>query len=157
MKIELWVIGKTAFPYLTEGIDIYHKRIVHYNAFELVIIPDIKNAGTLSAEQLKTKEGEVICSRLLPTDLLILLDEKGQQLDSVALAHQFEKWLHGSHRRIILLIGGAFGFSTAVYQRANHQLSLSRLTFSHQMVRLFVVEQIYRAMTILRGESYHNS
>lgn len=157
MKIELWAIGKTAFPYLAEGIEIYQKRIVHYNAFEIITLPDIKNAGNLPPQQLKIKEGENILAKLLPTDLLIILDERGQQPDSVALARHIEQWLQGSHRRIIFLIGGAFGFSPAVYERANHQIGLSRLTFSHQMVRLFVVEQIYRAMTILRGESYHNS
>lgn len=156
MKIELWAIGKTNEKYLEEGIAIYLKRLKHYLNFELIIIPDIKQAGNLNATQLKNKEGETILARLKNEDFLMLLDEKGDVHTSEAFATFLEQKMQLSYKRIVFLIGGAFGFSETLYERANGKLSLSKMTFSHQMVRLFFVEQVYRAMTILKNEPYHN-
>lgn len=156
MKVEFWFIGKTAFPYLKEGIELYAKRLKHYLPFAMELIPDVKNAGKLAAEQLKQKEGEMILQRLKPEDALILLDEKGRSFTSVKFAQYLERKLQSHHRRIIFQVGGAYGFSEAVYQRATDKIALSEMTFSHQMVRLFFVEQLYRGMTILKGEKYHN-
>lgn len=156
MKIDLLVIGKTSFSYLAEGIEIYQKRLKHYIPFTLTILPDIKNARKMNSTELKRKEGELILKKLGPTDQLYLLDERGKSYDSIKFSQFLERQMHSSHKRIVFVIGGAFGFSDAVYQRANGKISLSAMTFSHQMIRLFFVEQIYRAMTIMRGEPYHN-
>ena len=156
MKVECWFIGKTADRYLREGIDKYAQRLPHYLPFEQVVLPDIKNAGKLSPELLKQKEAELVLARLKPQDGLYILDEKGKQLTSEELAQWVDQQLQGFHRRLIFLVGGAFGFDEAIYQRANGKLSLSKMTFSHQMVRLFWLEQLYRAMTILKNEPYHN-
>lgn len=156
MKIEFWTIGKTNEAYLREGMSIFQKRIQRYLKLETVLITDVKNAKSLKPQQVKEKEGEKILGKLNPGDFLILLDEKGKQFDSVQFAKYMEKQLHQSHHRIIFLIGGAYGFSPAVYARAHQKLGLSAMTFSHQMVRLFFLEQFYRAMTILRNEPYHN-
>lgn len=157
MKIELWAIGKTNERYLEDGMALYERRLKHYLPFQWQVLPDVKNPGTLSALQLKTKEGETILSKIKEEDLLILLDERGRMLDSPELAGYLDKKLQQSQRRLIFLIGGAYGFSEAVYKRADDRLSLSKMTFSHQMVRLFFLEQLYRAMTILRHEPYHNA
>lgn len=156
MKIELWAIGKTNEKYLEEGIAIYLKRLKHYVNFEFSIIPDIKQAGNFNSTQLKAKEGEAMLARLKNEDFLILLDEKGESYTSEAFANFLEQKLQLSHKRMVFLIGGAFGFSEGLYARANGKLALSKMTFSHQMVRLVFVEQLYRAMTILRNEPYHN-
>lgn len=156
MKVELWQIGKTAFPYLEEGIRIYEARLLRYLPFQLETLPDVKNAQKLSGEQLKVKEGALVLSRLKAEDYLVLLDERGKMHSSVEWAKQIERELMLSHKRMIFLIGGAYGFSPSVYDRANSTLSLSKMTFSHQMIRLFFLEQLYRAMTILRNEPYHN-
>jgi 23S rRNA (pseudouridine1915-N3)-methyltransferase len=155
MKIELWVIGKTAFKYLDEGIAIYEKRLKHYVHFDLVVLPDIKNPP-LSTEALKIKEGELILNKLQKDDLLILLDENGKHLTSIDFSKFIENQQMNATKRLIFQIGGAYGFSDAVYARANQKMSLSKMTFSHQMIRLFFVEQLYRAFTILKGEKYHN-
>lgn len=155
MKIELWVIGKTAFKYLDEGISVYEKRLKHYTSFDLVVIPDIKNPP-LSIEALKTKEGELILNKLTKDDFFILLDENGKQNTSIDFSKFIEQQQMNATKRIVFQIGGAYGFSDAVYARANQKLSLSKMTFSHQMIRLFFVEQLYRAFTILKGEKYHN-
>jgi 23S rRNA (pseudouridine1915-N3)-methyltransferase len=157
MKIACWAIGKTNEKYLEEGIQLYEKRLRHYLSFSLEIMPDVKISGSVSALQLKEKEGALILSKLKPEDYLILLDERGKQLDSVSFAQYMEKRFTHSHKRIVFLIGGAYGFSAEVYARANDKLSLSSMTFSHQMIRLFFCEQLYRAMTILRNEPYHNT
>jgi 23S rRNA (pseudouridine1915-N3)-methyltransferase len=157
MKVELWAIGKTNERYLEEGMALYEKRLKHYLPFQWMVIPDIKGAGSLSAQQVKAKEGESILSKLKDDDLLILLDERGRSLSSEGFATYLDKKLQQSQRRLIFLIGGAYGFSDALYERAKDQLSLSSMTFSHQMVRLFFMEQLYRAMTILRNEPYHNA
>lgn len=156
MKAELWVIGNTSFPYLKEGTSIYEKRLKHYLPFEFSVIPDVKNAKNRTNEQLKTKEGELILKRLDKGDWVILLDEGGKEFTSLKFAKHMENMLLQSHKRIIFVVGGAYGFSEEVYQRANAKISLSKMTFSHQMVRLFVLEQLYRAMTILRNQPYHH-
>ena len=156
MKAELWVIGNTSFPYLKEGTTIYEKRLKHYLPFQYSVIPDIKNAKNRTNEQLKTKEGELILKKLDKGDWLILLDEGGKEFSSLKFAKYMENMLQQSHKRLIFVVGGAYGFSSEVYQRANAKMSLSKMTFSHQMVRLFVLEQLYRAMTILRNQPYHH-
>lgn len=156
MKIEFWTIGKTNETYLKEGMAIFEKRIKRYLKLESVLITDVKNAKNLKSQQVKQKEGEKILTKIQNGDFLILLDEKGKQFTSVKFAKFIEKQLHQSHHRIIFLVGGAYGFSEAVYTRANYKIALSEMTFSHQMVRLFFLEQFYRAMTILRNEPYHN-
>ncbi len=156
MKIELWFIGKTAFSYLDEGMSLYEKRLSHYLPFQSVVLPDVKNDKNFSTEQLKQKEGEAVLSRLKSDDLLVLLDERGKQFTSVEFSNFLDQKLQHGQKRLVFLVGGAWGFSAEIYQRANEQLSLSKMTFSHQMVRLFFLEQLYRAMTILRGEPYHN-
>ena len=154
MKISLLVIGKTTDPRLVSLIDEYQQRLKHYAPFELVVIPDIKNAKSLTQDQLKAAEGEAILAKVGTTDV-VLLDEHGSEYRSVDFAEWVQKKM-GSGRDLSLVIGGAYGFSPAVYQRANGKLSLSQMTFSHQMIRLMAIEQIYRAMTILRGEPYHH-
>lgn len=157
MKVELWAIGKTNEKYLEEGIAIYLKRLKHYLNFDFIILPDVKHAANLNSAQLKIKEGETLLARLKPEDYLILLDEKGEMFTSEAYASFLEHKLQISYKRIVFLIGGAFGFSEPIYERCNGKLALSKMTFSHQMIRLFFVEQLYRAMTIIKNESYHNS
>jgi 23S rRNA (pseudouridine1915-N3)-methyltransferase len=156
MKTELWLIGKTSFPYLVEGMALYEKRLSHYLHFMIAVLPDVKNAGTLPPEQLKVKEGELILSKIKSDDFLVLLDERGGQLTSIDFSKFIEQKLQLSHKRLVFVVGGAFGFSQAVYWRSDFQMALSKMTFSHQMIRLFFLEQLYRAMTILRGEGYHN-
>ncbi|MEM9836745.1 MAG: 23S rRNA (pseudouridine(1915)-N(3))-methyltransferase RlmH [Bacteroidota bacterium] len=156
MKVYVWVIGKTSEKYLREGEAIYEKRLKHYLPISYEILPDVRQAGKLSPLQLKEKEAELVLSRLRNDDGLILLDEAGQSFRSVAFSQWLDQQLQRPYRRLIFLVGGAFGFDQRVYERANGRLSLSKMTFSHQMVRLFLLEQLYRGMTILRGEKYHN-
>ncbi|MEN0046617.1 MAG: 23S rRNA (pseudouridine(1915)-N(3))-methyltransferase RlmH [Bacteroidota bacterium] len=157
MKIELWLVGKTNFSYLKEGISIYEKRLGHYLSFEKKILPDVKIGKKANPEQIKQAEGKLILSKLNAGDALVLLDENGKQRSSEQFADFIQQQLHMSHKRIIFQIGGAYGFSEAVYERANFKISLSKMTFSHQMVRLIFLEQLYRAMTILKGEPYHHN
>lgn len=157
MKTTFSYIGKTADKYLEEGCGIYERRLKHYLSYETVLIPDVKNGGKLDAEQLKIKEGEQILQRLKNDDCLILLDERGKHYNSEQFAATLDLWFQAPFKRLVFQVGGAYGFSEAVYQRANYKLSLSSMTFSHQMIRLFFLEQLYRAMTILRNEPYHNS
>lgn len=156
MKIELLVIGKTDQPYLQKGIAIFQDRLKHYTPFDFRIIPDIKNSKNLSELEQKKREGELILKQLQPSDELILLDENGKQYSSVQMANTIEKKLINGTRKAIYVIGGPYGFSDEVYQRANEKVSLSPMTFSHQMVRLIFVEQLYRAFTIIKGEPYHH-
>ena len=156
MKVELWMIGKTAFSYLDEGMAIYEKRLRHYLPFSIELIPDIKAAKNLSPDELKKKEGLLILKKLRSDDFLILLDEGGKAFTSVAFSGFMENHLSLSKKRLIFQIGGAYGFSEEIYKRANTKIALSKMTFSHQMIRLFFLEQLYRAMTILKGEPYHN-
>lgn len=155
MKIELWAIGKTNEKYLEAGIAIFEKRLKNYLPFTLLILPDVKQKFT-DGNLLKKKEGEMVLSKLASDDYLVLLDEHGSEFTSVELANWMEKRLATIQRKMVFLIGGAFGFSPEVHARANERLALSKLTFSHQMVRLFFLEQLYRAMTILKNEPYHN-
>lgn len=155
MKISLLVIGKTTDGRLEALIDEYTKRLKHYVSFELVVVPDSKNAKSLSEEQLKTQEGLEILRRLTPSMEVYLLDEHGREFRSIEYADWLQKRM-ASGKDLTLIIGGAYGFSPAVYERANGKISLSQMTFSHQMIRLLAVEQLYRAMTILRNEPYHH-
>jgi 23S rRNA (pseudouridine1915-N3)-methyltransferase len=156
MKVEFWITGKTAFPYLDEGIAIYEKRLRNYLNLQIVVFQDIKNAKSLTSDLLKQKECEQQLAKLLKDDFVVLLDERGKHWTSIEFAGFMEQKMQQSVKRIIFVVGGAFGFSDAMYERANLQISLSKMTFSHQMIRLFFVEQLYRAMTITRGEPYHN-
>ncbi len=156
MKVQVYYIGKTSEAYLREGEAIYTKRLGHYLPISFEVIPDVKGGGKLSPEARKEKEGELILARLKPEDGLVLLDEKGQHFGSVAFAQWLDRQLQLPYHRLVFLVGGAYGFSPAIYARANASLSLGKMTFSHQMIRLFFSEQLYRAMTILRGENYHN-
>lgn len=156
MTIKLLAIGKTDSKALQSLIDEYTKRLGFYIKFELEIILDIKNSKNLSETQQKQKEGELILNKLNPTDVLILLDEKGKQLDSVAFANYLQKHMNSGIKQLVFVIGGPYGFSEDVYSKAAGKLSLSKMTFSHQMVRLFMVEQLYRGFTILRNEPYHH-
>lgn len=155
MRITLLVVGKTTDPRLQSLIEDYQQRLKHYIPFECVVVPDIKNAKTLSQEQLKSAEGQAILSFLTPAMDVLLLDEHGLEFRSIEYADFLQKKM-GSGRDLTLVIGGAYGFSKEVYNRANGKISLSQMTFSHQMIRLMAIEQIYRAMTILRGEPYHH-
>ena len=155
MKVEVLAIGKTTEPYLEAGIAIFEKRLKNYLPFAWSVLPGAR-LKTADAKLLKQEEAKLILSKIGPDDFLVLLDERGQLFNSIELAKWLEHRLTASNRRLVFLIGGAFGFTAEVYARANAQISLSRLTFSHQMVRLFLLEQLYRAMTILRNEPYHN-
>jgi 23S rRNA (pseudouridine1915-N3)-methyltransferase len=156
MKICLLVIGKTDEAYLQKGIDIFLKRIPHYIPFEFKVIPDLKNSKNLSEDQQKDKEGELIIQQLTGFDELILLDEHGTEVSSVDFARFLEKKMLSGIKRLVFVIGGPYGFSEPVYSKATGKISLSKMTFSHQMVRLIFTEQLYRAMTILKGEPYHH-
>lgn len=156
MKVELWAIGKTSDRYLEEGIQLYQSRLRHYLKFEFHALPGLKKAGRYQPEQIKILEGERILKALSPGDHLVLLDERGKQLTSLQLAEYMNHKLQLSHKRLLFLVGGAYGFSQDLYQRAQGKIALSKMTFSHQMARLFMVEQLYRAMTILNNEPYHN-
>ena len=156
MTIKLLAIGKTDNKQLQALIDDYQKRLGFYVKFEFEIIPDLKKAKNLSEDQQKQKEGELILNKLNPTDVLILLDENGKQLDSVAFSNYLQKHMNSGIKQLVFVIGGPYGFSPEVYQKANGKLSLSKMTFSHQMIRLFVIEQLYRGFTILRNEPYHH-
>ncbi len=155
MKTELVVVGKTTNKHIQACIDDYIERLGHYMSFGLAIIPELKNTKAMTAEQQKEREGELILQRLSTTDTLVLLDEKGTEFRSIEMAAWLQK-KQLSARRLVFVIGGPYGFSPEVYDRANEKLSLSRLTFSHQMVRLVFVEQLYRACTIIKGEPYHH-
>ncbi len=156
MKIKLLAIGKTDDKSLQTLIRTYEQRLKHYVKFELFVIPDIKNSKNLSRDQQKEKEGEMILKELQATDELILLDEKGKEFRSIEFSSFLQKKMNSGIKQLVFVIGGPYGFSEKVYQKANRKVSFSRMTFSHQMIRLFVVEQIYRAFTILKNEPYHH-
>lgn len=155
MKIELWAIGKTNEKYLEAGIAIFEKRLKNYLPFSFQVLPDVK-VKTIDGQLIKKEEGKLVLSKIAPDDWLVLLDEHGQEFSSMELSRWLERRLGDSRRKMVFLIGGAFGFSPDVYARSNESIALSKLTFSHQMVRLFCLEQLYRAMTILKNEPYHN-
>ncbi len=156
MKITLLVVGKTEDKYLIEGIEKYLNRLKHYIGFTLQVIPEIKNTKNLSEAQQKAKEAELIHKQISNLDTVILMDEKGKKYTSVAFSNYLNKQMIGSVQHLVFIIGGPYGFDESIYKRANGSLSLSDMTFSHQMVRLFFVEQLYRAFSILRGEPYHH-
>ena len=156
MTIKLLAIGKTDSKNLQNLIEDYQKRLGFYIKFEFEIVPDLKNSKNLTEEQQKQKEGNLILGKLSSTDLLILLDENGKQMDSISFSNYLQKHMNSGIKQLVFVIGGPYGFSSEVYEKANGKLSLSKMTFSHQMVRLFVVEQLYRAFTILRNEPYHH-
>lgn len=156
MQITLIAIGKTDSADLERLISLYEKRLEHYIKFQFKIIPDIKNSKNLSETQQKEKEGALILGQLQPSDVLVLLDEKGKQFSSVEFSLFLQKKMNSGIKNLVFAIGGPYGFSEALYARSNGKISLSKMTFSHQMVRLFVVEQLYRGFTILHNEPYHH-
>lgn len=155
MKITLLVVGKTTDTHIETLIQEYQKRLTHYLTFALQVIPELKNTKALTSEQQKQAEGEMILKAVTSSADLILLDEHGKEFRSIEFADYVQKRM-SSGRDVVFVVGGPYGFAEAVYQRANGKISLSKMTFSHQMVRLFFVEQLYRAMTILKGEPYHH-
>lgn len=157
MNIRLLAIGKTDDPHLNALIEMYRKRLSFYIRFDYEIIPDIKNAKNLSEQLQKEKEGELILSKLSSSDQLLLLDENGKTFDSVGFANELQKKMNAGIKTLTFVIGGPYGFSAALYARANGKISLSAMTFSHQMVRLFFIEQLYRGFTILNNEPYHHT
>lgn len=156
MKITLLTVGKTDKSWVKDGLDIYVSRLKHYVPFSIIEIPELKNVSALSKEQIKVREGELVLKALGASDLLILLDERGKEFSSMEFASDLQNRMTRTGKDIVFLIGGAYGFSDAVYSRADAKISLSRMTFSHQMVRVIFTEQLYRAFTIMRGEPYHH-
>ncbi|WP_203258482.1 23S rRNA (pseudouridine(1915)-N(3))-methyltransferase RlmH [Hyunsoonleella ulvae] len=156
MTIKLLAIGKTDNKELIALIDIYKKRLSHYISFDFEIIPDLKKVKNLSQIEQKQKEGELILKKVSPHDVLILLDEHGKQYSSVDFSGYLQKHMNSGKKQLVFVIGGPYGFSEDVYKIANRKISLSKMTFSHQMVRLFFIEQLYRGFTILRNEPYHH-
>ncbi len=157
MKITFLTVGKTEDAYLKDGIEKYIKRLKHYTKLVIIEIDELKNTKALTQEQQKSKEAELILKKITPTDHVILLDEKGMELTSQQFAAYIDKKAIGSVANLVFIVGGPYGFDPSVYSRANDKLSLSAMTFSHQMVRLFFIEQLYRAYTIIKGEPYHHS
>ena len=155
MRITLLTVGKTDIGWVREGLEVYTSRLKHYIPFSINEIPQLKNASSLSREQIKAKEGAQVLSKIKPADEVILLDEHGSEMSSSGLAGLLEEKLRRG-RDLVFVIGGAYGFSDEVYARSDGKLSLSKMTFSHQMVRTIFAEQLYRAFTILRGEPYHH-
>ena len=156
MKIKLLAIGKTDNKNLIALIDEYQNRLKHYVKFELEIIPDVKNVKNLSEVQQKEKEGELILSKIQNTDQLVVLDDKGNAYTSIQFSKYLQKKMNSGIKQLVLAIGGPYGFSEAVYKKSSGKISLSEMTFSHQMIRLFIVEQLYRGFTILKNEPYHH-
>ncbi len=156
MNIKLIAIGKTDNKNLQSLIDEYQKRLSFYIKFDLEVIPDVKNVKSLSESQQKEKEGELILAKITPTDQLILLDENGKSFSSLAFSEELQKKMNSGVKTLVFVIGGPYGFSDAVYANANGKIALSLMTFSHQMVRLFFIEQLYRGFTILKNEPYHH-
>ena len=156
MKVALILVGKTVNKHFVELIDEYAGRVKHYIGFDIVTIPELKNTKNLSTDQQKQQEGELILKQMQAGDSVVLLDEHGKELRSVEFSAYMEQKMQTVNKRLVFVIGGPYGFSPEVYGRANEKLSLSKMTFSHQMVRLIFVEQLYRAMTIMRGEPYHH-
>ena len=156
MKITLLTVGKTDKDWVKQGIDIYVSRLKHYIPFSINEIPELKNVSALSKDQIKVREGELILKNIKPTDDVILMDEHGKEYTSVDFASYLQKKISYEGKDMVFVIGGAYGFSEEVYKRANGKISLSKMTFSHQMVRAIFAEQLYRAFTIMRGEPYHH-
>lgn len=156
MKVSLLLVGKTVNKHFVELIDEYAGRVKHYIGFEIVTIPELKNTKNLSVDQQKQMEGELILKQLQPGDNVVLLDEHGKEFRSIEFSKYMEQKMLSVNKRLVFVIGGPYGFSQDVYGKANEKISLSKMTFSHQMIRLIFVEQLYRAMTIMKGEPYHH-
>lgn len=156
MDIILITVGKTTTSYLQTGIDEYCRRLKRYVQFSIKCLPDIKNSKKITESQQKTEEGKVILSELSPSDYVVLLDERGEMMTSRGFSDFIQKSMLGGKKRMVFIVGGPYGFSQDVYSRAAAKLSFSKMTFSHEMIRLFFTEQVYRAMTILKGEPYHH-
>jgi 23S rRNA (pseudouridine1915-N3)-methyltransferase len=156
MHVTLLCIGKTGKSFLEEGEKEYLKRLAHYISFELKILPDVKQAKNLSEEQIKQKEAEMFLEKIQSGDSVFLLDENGKEYSSVAFSQFLQEQFNRGGKHIYFLVGGPYGFHTSLYARAQGKISLSKMTFSHQMIRMFFIEQMYRAMTILKGEPYHH-
>ncbi len=156
MKITLILVGKTDDTFIKQAVELYAKRLSHYIQLNIHVPADIKNSGKLSEVELKEREGELVLKQIQPVDFVLLLDDKGKQFTSVEYAAYLQKLMNAGTKNLVVVVGGAFGFSEKVYKRANAQLSLSKMTFTHQLVRVFFLEQTYRAFTILKGESYHH-
>ncbi|MEG0517504.1 MAG: 23S rRNA (pseudouridine(1915)-N(3))-methyltransferase RlmH [Bacteroidales bacterium] len=156
MKITLLLVGKTAFPYLNEGISLYEKRLSFYVNYGKIEIPELKGVSAMSREQIKEKEGEQILKNVKRGDRLVLLDERGEMFTSENWARHLEKEMTYNGKDIVFVIGGAYGFSKVVYDRADEMISLSKMTFSHQIIRVIFLEQLYRVFTIIKGEPYHH-
>ena len=156
MKVALVLVGKTVNKHFVELIDEYAGRVKHYIGFDIITIPELKNTKSLSVDQQKQQEGELILKQLQGGDHVVLLDEHGKEFRSVEFSSYMEQKMQTVNKRLVFVIGGPYGFSPDVYAKANEKISLSKMTFSHQMVRLIFVEQLYRAMTIIRGEPYHH-
>lgn len=156
MKVALLQVGKTAEKYLTEGISVFELRLRKYATFEIFIIPDIRNARNMTAAELKAREGDKILKFFKNDDYIVILDDKGKEFSTIEFSAWIEKTMILQKKRLVFVIGGAWGFSDEVYKKADMRLSLSRLTFSHQMVRLLFIEQLYRAFTVIKGEPYHH-
>ena len=156
MRLTLLTVGKTDIPWVKAGLEMYVSRLRHYAPFELVEIPELKNVSALSHEQIKVKEGELILKSIKSADELILMDEHGKEYRSIEFASMLEDRMSRSGRDMVFVIGGAYGFSKEVYSRASFCISLSKMTFSHQLVRTIFAEQLYRAFTIMKGEPYHH-
>jgi 23S rRNA (pseudouridine1915-N3)-methyltransferase len=157
MKLRLLCVGKTNFSFLSEGEREYTNLLTHYCNLSRIDIPELKNAKSMSTNEIKNKEGQLILAKVQPTDVLILLDENGKMYNSIEFASFFEKKMIHGKTSIVFVIGGAFGFSKEVYDRANELISLSKMTFSHQIIRMIFLEQLYRSFTILKGEKYHHN
>jgi len=156
MKIVLAVVGKMAGGYLNKGIEEYTSRLKHYVPFEIYYIADVKNTKNLSEDQQKSLEGKNILTTIDKSDIVVLLDEHGKEMTSMDFSRYIQKKMTTVQKRLVFVVGGPYGFSKEVYARANEKISLSKMTFSHEMIRLIFTEQLYRAMTILRGEPYHH-
>ena len=156
MKIQLLLMGKTRFPFIKDGVEEYKKRLKRYADFNIRVLPDLKNAGSLPQPKYMQEEGKTIIKTLSPDKYVVLLDERGKEMDSIEFAEYIDLQHQASRKSIVFVVGGAYGFSPEVYERGNMLLSLSKMTYSHQIIPLFFIEQLYRAFTIIRGAPYHH-
>jgi len=156
MKITFLLCGKTSEDWIAAGASVYSKRIKNYIQFEEKVLPDLKNSSKLSVNEIKSKEGEQILAELDASDYLVLMDENGDTFTSISFSAELQKLMNAGRKRLVFLIGGPYGFSQEVYKRANKKISLSNMTFSHQIIRIIFLEQLYRAFTILNNEPYHH-
>ncbi len=156
MKIVFLSLGKTNEKYLIEGISLYQNRLKHYTSFEMIEIPNIKKSKNLTKLELMKKEGDLILKNIQNSDHLVLLDEKGKEYNSIKFSEKIQNWMLSGKKRIVFVVGGSYGFSNDLYHRGNEKISLSKMTFSHQMVRLFFLEQLYRGYSILNNQPYHH-